>query len=232
MTLRVGIVCSSGGGVFRVGRKLLDACGQKHEFSVVTDRPCEIEAACSAEGIPQRRIVESDRASFSDAAFKWLVKDRRVDMVCLFFVRSIGIELLRHVPCFNIHPSLLPAFPGFNAIKQAQNHGARFIGATLHLATEEIDAGPMIAQTTSPVPIGASEEYLKSLSYAQKLYLFLLLLELWSAGSIRITSNNTGCDVLSPPGGALAGANPSLYDPRLNKAYFDFIANEGIHWHP
>ena len=231
MKIRVGIVCSSGGSVFLAGRKLLLDCGRECDFFVVTDRECGAESACVTDGIPFKRIVEPDRRIFSKAASKWLIEEQRVDLVCLFFLRIVGIELLHSVPCFNIHPSLLPAFPGFNAIRNALNHGVRFMGTTLHLANEGTDTGSIIAQTVYPIPACATEGDLNRISFAQKVYIFLNLIELWSAGAIQLSSGNSSCELVSVGMASLAVANPTLRDSRMSEACSDFIVKERIQWH-
>jgi len=79
---------------------------------------------------------------------------RHVTLVCLAgFMRLVGPRLLDAFPdaVLNIHPSLLPAFPGLNAQQQALEHGARVTGATVHLVTTDLDAGPIVLQACVPV---------------------------------------------------------------------------------
>ena len=80
--------------------------------------------------------------------------ERGVSLVCLAgFMRLIGGPLLEAFPnaILNIHPSLLPAFPGVDAQRQALEHGAKVTGATVHLVTSELDGGPIVLQ--APVPV-------------------------------------------------------------------------------
>lgn len=82
------------------------------------------------------------------------LKSRSVALVCLAgFMRLVGAELLEAFPnaILNVHPSLLPAFPGVNAQQQALDHGVKVSGATVHLVTPELDAGPIIVQACVPV---------------------------------------------------------------------------------
>jgi phosphoribosylglycinamide formyltransferase 1 len=82
------------------------------------------------------------------------LKSRTVALVCLAgFMRLVGAELLEAFPnaILNVHPSLLPAFPGVNAQQQALDHGVKVSGATVHLVTSELDAGPIIVQACVPV---------------------------------------------------------------------------------
>ena len=79
---------------------------------------------------------------------------RDVDLVCLAgFMRLVGAPLLDAFPdrILNIHPSLLPAFPGLDAQRQALEHGVRVTGATVHLVTAELDGGPIVLQAAVPV---------------------------------------------------------------------------------
>jgi phosphoribosylglycinamide formyltransferase-1 len=79
---------------------------------------------------------------------------RDVALVCLAgFMRRIGAPLLDAFPqaILNIHPSLLPAFPGVDAQRQALQHGVRISGVTVHLVTPELDAGPIVVQRSVPV---------------------------------------------------------------------------------
>jgi phosphoribosylglycinamide formyltransferase-1 len=82
------------------------------------------------------------------------LKSRGVDLVCLAgFMRLIGRELLDAYPnaILNIHPSLLPAFPGVDAQAQALSHGVKVAGVTVHFVDEHLDGGPIIVQRAVPV---------------------------------------------------------------------------------
>jgi phosphoribosylglycinamide formyltransferase-1 len=95
----------------------------------------------------------SSRDGFDRAVARELQR-RGVRLVCLAgFMRLVGPPLLEAFPnaILNIHPSLLPAFPGVEAQRQALEHGVKITGATVHLVTQELDAGPIVLQ--APVPI-------------------------------------------------------------------------------
>jgi phosphoribosylglycinamide formyltransferase-1 len=82
------------------------------------------------------------------------LKARNVDLVCLAgYMRLLSSEFLAAFPCriLNIHPSLLPLFPGLDAQQQAIDHGARMSGCTVHYVDETLDGGPVIAQREVPV---------------------------------------------------------------------------------
>src|SRR5213078_4738868 len=76
------------------------------------------------------------------------------DLVCLAgFMRLLSAGFIRSFPnrIVNIHPSLLPAFPGLDAQHQALEHGAKFSGCTVHFVEEGLDSGPIISQAVVPV---------------------------------------------------------------------------------
>jgi phosphoribosylglycinamide formyltransferase-1 len=117
-----------------------------------------------AEGLNRARaagidaLVMNHRAYPSrdayDAALADLLRSKNVSLVCLAgFMRLIGSTLLEAFPnrIVNIHPSLLPAFPGVDAQRQALEHGVKVSGATVHLVTNELDGGPIVMQAVVPV---------------------------------------------------------------------------------
>jgi phosphoribosylglycinamide formyltransferase-1 len=102
-------------------------------------------------GLPTEVISHKGHAS-RDAYDQLLVaalQARNVSLVCLAgFMRLLGPRFCSAFPdrVLNIHPSLLPAFPGVDAQRQAWEHGVKVTGATVHLVTPELDAGPIVAQ--------------------------------------------------------------------------------------
>jgi phosphoribosylglycinamide formyltransferase-1 len=109
------------------------------------------DAGIDTRVLPARDLPDRDAY---DAALVTLLHDARVDLVCLAgFMRLVGAPMLAAFPdrILNIHPSLLPAFPGLDAQRQALAHGVRVSGATVHLVTSELDGGPIIIQSAVPV---------------------------------------------------------------------------------
>ena len=94
-----------------------------------------------------------DRDAY-DQALAALLGARAVDLVCLAgYMRLVRAPLIGAFPnrILNIHPSLLPAFPGLQAQRQALEHGVRVSGATVHLVTSELDNGPIVLQAAVPL---------------------------------------------------------------------------------
>ena len=107
-------------------------------------------------GIEALCIDHRDRPSRDDhdRAVASELRARNVGLVCLAgYMRLIGAPLLDAFPdaILNVHPSLLPAFPGVDAQRQALEHGVGVTGVTVHLVTAELDNGPIVVQRTVPV---------------------------------------------------------------------------------
>lgn len=225
--IRVGVVCSSGGSVFSEAYKILNASGYDVQFNVVTDRPCGAENICDELGIPWCRIDSKSRTEFSIRAANWLYAENRVDWTVLFFSRLVSSDFFSKAPCINFHPSLLPAFPGFGALKEALRSRARFMGTTAHRVDDSMDNGPILAQTISPILNSHVLQDIERISFAQKLYLLLLMFELAERGELIDLYEGRRSEVdskISP------WANPSLRDHILIKRYEQFLEREGIRW--
>ena len=124
---------------------------------VVSNRPeaFGLERARAA-GIATVAINHRDYATreLFEAALVADLQSRRVSLVCLAgFMRLLGRTFLDAFPnrILNIHPSLLPSFPGVDAQRQAWTHGTKVAGATVHLVTGELDGGPIVRQSAVPV---------------------------------------------------------------------------------
>lgn len=226
----VGIIASSGGAVFAVARRLYLSCGSELDARVVTDRPCDIERLCEELDIPHRRIGDASAQGFSAKAAEWLYQER-VDWICLFFTRLVTKELFDVIPCVNVHPSLLPAFRGLGALQQALDSGVRFLGATAHTVDATTDSGPVLVQVVAPLPAGASLQTLRRISFAQKLYVFLVLLE--ALGDVSARGPDAVRRVMRTEASWAPGrlwASPGLRSARLESAFWGFVASEGIEW--
>ena len=120
---------------------------------------------CVKHRIPYRVIKRKDFQSKEEfeKAIAEALKDAEVDLVVLAgFMRILPNTFLSHFPMkvINIHPSLIPAFQGLHAQRQALEYGVRITGCTVHFVTEELDNGPVIAQACVPVLPEDTEESL------------------------------------------------------------------------
>jgi phosphoribosylglycinamide formyltransferase 1 len=154
---RLGILISGRGSNFeaiadRIAGGSLDA-----EIAIViSNRPQApgLEAArhrgLNAVSIPSKGL---DREVYDRLVVDELRRSA-VDLVCLAgFMRLLSASFIREFPnrILNIHPSLLPAFPGLDAQHQALEHGVKISGCTVHFVDEELDAGPIVIQSAVPV---------------------------------------------------------------------------------
>ena len=120
---------------------------------------------------------------------------RNVELVCLAgFMRLLSTEFCRAFPMriVNIHPSLLPAFPGLDAQKQALDHGVKISGCTVHFVDEQLDAGPIILQAAVPVLDDDTEASLAAriLEEEHRIYseaICIILSERWRIEGRRVT---------------------------------------------
>lgn len=150
---RVGVLISGRGSNLQA---LIDAVAGgrlRAEIAVVISNRADAPglARAQAAGIETVTIGHRDYPS-RDAFEEVLVRElraRRVALVCLAgFMRLLGRTFLDAFPnaIVNVHPSLLPSFPGVDAQRQAWQHGAKVAGATVHFVTRELDGGPIIRQ--------------------------------------------------------------------------------------
>jgi phosphoribosylglycinamide formyltransferase-1 len=163
---KVGVLVSGRGSNLQA---LLDAAQRGQlggEIAVVVSN---VEDALGLErarraGIPAvfRDHRGKKREAF-DAEIVDILRAHHVDVVCLAgFMRLLSAVFVRAFPgrVVNVHPALLPAFPGLDAQRQAWEHGAKVSGATVHLVDEGLDSGPILAQEAVPVLSGDTVETL------------------------------------------------------------------------
>jgi phosphoribosylglycinamide formyltransferase-1 len=110
-------------------------------------------------------------------------------LVCLAgFMRIISSEFVRHykMKIINIHPGLLPSFPGLHAQRQALDHGAKVTGCTVHFVDEGVDSGPVILQKAVPVMDGDDEEKLSARILEQEHQLYPEAVRLFGEGRVKV----------------------------------------------
>jgi phosphoribosylglycinamide formyltransferase-1 len=126
---------------------------------------------------------EHDRAMAAE------LRAREVDLVCLAgYMRLLSPWFTREFEkrILNIHPSLLPAFPGLNAQRQAIEYGVKFSGCTVHMVDEELDHGPIIEQAAVPVFPGDTEQTLSARILAEEHRIYPEAVALALSGRYRI----------------------------------------------
>ena len=158
MGARLGVLISGRGSnlqaiVEAIGDGRIDAT----VAVVISNRPkaagLDRARAAGIEAVCLDHTSYPSRDAFDEALARELMS-RRVDLVCLAgFMRLLGRPVIDAFPdrILNIHPSLLPAFPGVDAQRQAIAHGVKVSGVTVHLVTAELDGGPIVVQRAVPV---------------------------------------------------------------------------------
>ncbi len=130
-----------------------------------------------------------DRAAY-DAGLRRVLDEHRVALVCLAgFMRILTAEFVGAYAgrILNIHPSLLPAFPGLHAQRQALEHGVRIAGATVHFVDEGVDSGPIVLQASVPVHPDDTEESLSARILVEEHRLYPEAIRLFAEGKLAIT---------------------------------------------
>jgi phosphoribosylglycinamide formyltransferase 1 len=197
---------------------LIEACADPRypaEIGVVISNRADapgLERAAAA-GIPAAVVAERDRPAFAAAADALLCR-HGIGLVCLAgFMRLLDrrfVEAWRD-RMVNIHPSLLPAFPGLGAQRQALEAGVRFAGCTVHFVRPEVDSGPIIAQAVVPVLPGDDEARLSARILAAEHRLYPLALRLIAEGRVRVSDTRAEIDGWLAPAATLL--NPRATHP-------------------
>jgi phosphoribosylglycinamide formyltransferase-1 len=154
----LGVLISGRGSNLQALVAAIDEGKLRARIAVVISNVPEAGGLAIARGAGLESLVMPHREHTSreayDRALVTALAGREVQLVCLAgFMRLLGPVFCGAFPSavLNIHPSLLPSFPGTDAQRQAIDHGVKVSGATVHLVTPELDAGPIVCQRAVPV---------------------------------------------------------------------------------
>ena len=134
-----------------------------------------------------------------DKALVLKLKEFSIDLICLAgYMRILGEEVIQtfEKKIINMHPSLLPAFPGLNAQKQAINHGVKFSGCTVHFVDSGVDSGPIILQTVVPVYDNDDEKSLSKRILEQEHYLYPKAIKMIQENKIRLNGRTVTSKII------------------------------------
>lgn len=193
MKKRIGVLLSGRGSNF-------DALAEGAASGLIPNAEIAIvisnrEGAPGIEKAQSRRIetcVIPSRGLEREAYDKLVIaalQEKRVDLVCLAgYMRLLSPAFVRAFPnrILNIHPSLLPAFPGLEAQRQALEHGAKFSGCTVHFVDENLDAGPIILQAAVPIEDSDTPETLSARILREEHRIYAEAVSIVLAGRYRI----------------------------------------------
>jgi len=154
---KLGILLSGRGSNFEAIARNVQAGKIPAEIAIVISNKEEALGLATAKnmGLATRFIPSKgkEREAF-DREVVAVLKEFEVDLVCLAgFMRILSPYFIREFPgrILNIHPALLPSFPGVEAQKQAMDYGVKFTGCTVHIVDEGVDTGPVVCQAVVPV---------------------------------------------------------------------------------
>jgi phosphoribosylglycinamide formyltransferase-1 len=189
---RLGILLSGRGSNFEAIADNVAAGRIEATIAVVISNRAEArgletarERGLHAVCIPSKGL---DREIYDRMVIAELHKNE-VDLVCLAgFMRLLSAHFVREFPLriLNIHPSLLPAFPGLDAQHQALEHGVRIAGCTVHFVDEHLDAGPILMQAAVPVLDGDTAETLSARILDEEHRIYSEAIRLVLSGKFRI----------------------------------------------
>lgn len=203
---RLGILLSGRGSNFQAISDSIEAGRLNAEIAIVLSNREGAAGLQTARmrGLPSKWISPHgiDRTSYDFLLLEEL-SGHSVDFVCLAgYLRLLSPEFIRAYPqrILNIHPSLLPAFPGLHVQKQALDHGVKVTGCTVHFVSEELDSGPIILQAPVEVLEGDTEQSLSSRILIEEHRLYSEALRIVVSGNYRIEKRK----VIAGAGGAFA----------------------------
>jgi phosphoribosylglycinamide formyltransferase-1 len=191
--MKLGVLASGSGSNLKA---ILDGCAKGAIPAQVAVVICNVPGARALErakeaGVPALLLDHRQHRTRDDYDWELVAALRKhgVDLVCLAgFMRLIGPALLNAFPerILNIHPSLLPAYPGMHAVRQALAAGARVSGCTVHIVDQGTDTGPILIQAAVPVLDGDTEETLAARILVQEHRCYPRAITLLAQGRVEI----------------------------------------------
>lgn len=217
MKLRAGIIGSSGGSALRAASECAERAGIELDLTVIVDRDCGLREWSESAGHRTLLVPYASMGAFSSEASHIFMNDGCAD-VLLYYTRIVGAPLINKCRVQNIHPSLLPAFPGLHGVRDAVNAGARVLGATLHEVDAGVDTGTIAAQVACAIDERIEFARANRLSYLQKVYLTLVWFESLQNGFVN------GVPANEHRGPGITTSSAGILNPELLKAYREWSA--------
>jgi phosphoribosylglycinamide formyltransferase-1 len=217
--LRLGVLASGSGSNLQ---SILDACAARRISAEVAAVICNVPGARALQRAREARVPavllphqEHARREDYDARLVAELRSKDVELVCLAgFMRIVTPVLLSAFPqrVLNIHPSLLPAFPGMHGVRQALRAGVRVSGCTVHFVDEGTDSGPILIQAAVPVLEGDTEESLAARILAQEHRIYPRAIQLVAEGRAAVEGGRVG--ISGPQGNAARTLSSPPVDER------------------
>jgi len=191
--LRIGVLASGRGSNFEAIARAAESGAVPAELAVlVSDRPdaraLDVARAHAVEAVALDPREYPGRDAHEKAVIAAL-DERGIGLVCLAgYMRLLSGAFVRHFEgrLLNIHPALLPAFPGLRPQRQALRHGVKVAGATVHFVDEGVDTGPIVLQAAVSVGEGDSEETLAARILVEEHRIYPEAIRLFAEGRLRL----------------------------------------------
>ena len=199
-SFKIGILVSGRGTNLQAIIDAIENGELNARITVVLSNKKEAPALARA----QKKDIETvylDPKSFTgkkefDLALARELEDRQIDLVCLAgYMRILGPEFIRKFEgkIINIHPSLLPAFPGLDVQQKAIDYGVKFSGCTVHFVNEEVDGGPIILQAVVPVHESDDAETLAQRILIQEHLIYPRAIQMIVENRLHIENRKVSC---------------------------------------
>lgn len=187
--LRLGVLISGRGSNLQALIDAARAADYPAEVTLVISNESDAAglARARAAGISARLI--SHRQPKFEATIDTALRDAGIELICLAgFMRVLSADFVRqwHGRLINIHPSLLPAFPGLDTHRRALTAGMTSSGCTVHFVSDAVDAGPIIAQSEVPIRPGDDEASLAARVLAEEHRLYPRVVRLIAEGRVHV----------------------------------------------
>jgi phosphoribosylglycinamide formyltransferase-1 len=217
--LRLGVLVSGSGSNLQA---ILDACGARRIPAEVAVVICNVPDARALQRARDARLpaVALPHGGYArredyDARLVAELRSHGVELVCLAgFMRIITPVLLSAFPqrVINIHPALLPAFPGMHGVRQAFRAGVRVSGCTVHFVDEGTDSGPILIQAAVPVLDGDTEDTLAARILEQEHRIYPRAIQLIAEGRVQLEGRRVRI-MGAQPDARSTFASPPVDDP-------------------
>jgi phosphoribosylglycinamide formyltransferase-1 len=217
-TLRLGVLASGRGSNLQSIIDAIDRKTLRAEIALlVTDNPAALAIERAKKHGIEYLVIKPKEFGSGDEYYLRVsgeLRNRAVDLIVLAgFMRVIGKPLIDAFPSriMNIHPALLPAFPGMHGQKQALEYGVKISGCTVHFVDEGVDTGPVIIQAAVPVCHDDTEEILSEriLRFEHKIYPEAI--RLFSEGRIAVEGRTVKIKENVP-------SDQSVVNPRIRES--------------
>jgi phosphoribosylglycinamide formyltransferase-1 len=216
--LKVGVLISGrGSNLQALIEAAADPAYPAEIVLVISNRPEAPGLAHAARaGIAQCTIPDPDRQIFASEADRALQQSGAQLIALAGFMRILDTAFVDawRDRLVNIHPSLLPAFPGLHPQRQALAAGVRFSGCTVHFVRAQVDTGPIIAQAVVPVRADDDEECLSARILAAEHRLYPMAVRYYAEGRLSIRDNSVAISGAVPPDIALFNPSRALASAR------------------